>query len=1043
MPEPAVFSARHNPACEEEPEGVPPFSSPCDSFRVVARNLGSAPSSGPITLTDQVPAGLQVVGVVLNEQQAGAARKRLECSSTPVLCEYAAPVPPGGELIMTINVVLESEHPASPVANSATLSEEGNLDAVSTATSSSEPNPLSGGTPEFRIGGFNVRVEGPAGQPDTQAGDHPYGVTTSFSVPSFTSENTYADNYQHLPTEEIKDLTLDLPAGLVGNPQSAPTCPLSLLVESIGNATTTTACPTASKVGIVSFETSGSFHTSNVNQSQVSALYNMVPEPGHPAEFGFTYLGQPIFFYASIVDSSAGYVLQISVPGLVGIPLNSVSLTLFGNPSVRDGSATSSIAFATNPVACSDEPLQASIKADTWEHPSTSPADWSQAETSAFSAVTGCEMLQFQPTISVTPETTQADEPSGYQLDVKVPQAPDSSPDLASSDLKRISVTLPPGVSVSPTVADGLQACDEAAFEPAASVTQSCPPASQIGTLEIATPLLSQSLSGQLYLGTPACAPCESADAADGRLLRVFAQAEGSGVVVKLRGTVTIDPGSGQLTASFDRVPQLPFGELRLRFKGGPRAVLANPQTCATAATTSSLEPWSAPEVALATPSSLVSYDWDAAQGACPPLPFTPGFNAGVSTPLAGASSPFTLTFSRGDRQQDLAGISATAPPGVTAMLSQAPECPEPEAAQGTCSPASQLGTTSVAAGAGSHPLWLSGQVYLTGPYDGAPFGLAIAVPAKVGPLDLGTIVLRAAVAVDPRTAALTITSTDLPQSVAGVPLRLQIVSLDLNRPGFILNPTRCSPRTVSATIASAQGASAPASSPFAVSGCAHLPFKPKLTALVKDNTSQTRGVDLHVVLAGTAGDANIGSAEIQLPKQLPARLSTIQKACPARIFEADPAACGAASRIGVGTVYTPILGQPLVGPGYLVSHGREYFPSLVFVLQSQGVVIDLTALLAISKQGVTTSTFASVPDVPIKRFDLMLPKGPASALAARGNLCATPLSMPTTIVGQNGVKVKDITKIAVSGCPKHKSKAKKTKTAKKRQPGKKKPTRK
>jgi hypothetical protein len=353
-------------------------------------------------------------------------------------------------------------------------------------------------------------------------------------------------------------------------------------------------------------------------------------------------------------------------------------------------------------------------------------------------------------------------------------------------------------------------------------------------------------------------------------------------------------------------------------------------------------------------------------------------------------------------------------------ILKSVPLCPEPQAGQGICPQAAEIGTATVGAGAGPLPFYVSGPVYLTGPYDGAPFGLSIVVNAIAGPFDLGSVVVRASIAVDPGDAHLTISSAPLPQILAGVPLRLRTVDLNIDRPGFVINPTDCGPLAVTGTISSTQDAVENAASPFRVAGCMGLAFAPRVTATTSAKTSKADGAYLRVQIASGAGQANIAKVKVDLPAQLPSRLNTLQKACLASVFEANPASCPAASRVGAGTARTPVLANPLTGPAYLVSHGGAGLPDIVVVLHGEGITIDLLGNTHIAK-GITSSTFNSVPDVPVTSFDLVLPEGPHSLLAANGNLCRKVLEMPASLAGHNGATIHLTTKIAVSGCTKAK----------------------
>ena len=430
-------------------------------------------------------------------------------------------------------------------------------------------------------------------------------------------------------------------------------------------------------------------------------------------------------------------------------------------------------------------------------------------------------------------------------------------------------------------------------------------------------------------------------------------------------------------------------------------------------------------------------------QGCSSPVPLSPGFSSGTVTPQAGQFSSFTMNLSRQDREQYVKGIQVHTPPGLLGMLSSVPLCGAGEAEAGTCAAASKIGTTRVASGAGSHPFEIEGTVYLTGPYDGAPFGLSIVTPAVAGPFNLGLVVVRARIAVNPENSTLTVTTDEtgphaIPQILDGVPLRLKRITVDIDRPDFMFNPTNCGapdlPGTqqVTAVITGAENAKTEVSSAFAVGGCKSLEFKPKFVVSTSGKTSKADGASLDAKVtypAGSVGnEANIAKVKVDLPKQLPSRLTTLQKACLAATFEANPASCRAASIVGIVKANTPLLPVELSGPVYFVSHGGEAFPSLEIVLQGDGVRVDLVGSTFISKAGITSSTFKTVPDVPINTFDIYLPEGKYSALAANGNLCtsASKLSMPTAFVAQNGAEIHETTKIAVSGCAKTKKATKK-----------------
>jgi hypothetical protein len=478
----------------------------------------------------------------------------------------------------------------------------------------------------------------------------------------------------------------------------------------------------------------------------------------------------------------------------------------------------------------------------------------------------------------------------------------------------------------------------------------------------------------------------------------------------------------------FDENPQFPFSDLRLHFFGGARGKLATPQGCGTFTTASALMPWSAPGSGPdATPSSSFQIETGCQAG------FAPSFTAGSTNPQAGGYAPFTLSIARNDGEQNLAGVSVTLPEGSLGKIAGVPLCPDANANAGSCPQASAVGNVTAGAGVGPSPYFVSGKVYLTGPYKGGPYGLVEEVPAVAGPFNLGTVVVRQSLRIDSHTTQVTAVSDPLPTILQGVPLWVRRVDVTLDRPGFTFNPTSCTAMQVTGTLTSTQGASASVASRFQVGGCRELPFSPSFKVSTQARTSKHDGASLDVNVASGQGQANIGKVAVTLPKQLPSRLSTIQQACTEAAFVANPASCPVGSDIGTATAHTPVLANPLVGPAYLVSHGGAAFPDLVIILQGEGITLQLVGSIDI-RHGVTSSAFNSVPDAPISTFELSLPQGPHSALAAtlpakaKGSLCGTSLVMPTTITGQNGAQIKQQTKITVTGCAKrgkHKSKHK------------------
>ena len=781
--------------------------------------------------------------------------------------------------------------------------------------------------------------------------------------------------------------------------------------------------------------------------------------------------------------------------------------------------------FMTLSTQCGEKAPVFSESIDAWLDPSlTSPGEspYSLADGEP-AALTGCEHLTLSPSIAIAPDTTATDTPAGLGVDIKVPQEGLlENGEVTTADLKDAKVVLPQGVAINPGQAAGLSACQPGPTEPspdgvalypgrdnlpfpgpnAAAEGEAekfdgpadCPSSAQVGTDEIETPLLAKPIKGSVYV--------MASNPPDVELLMT---AEGEGVYLKLIGHVELNPETGQLTTTFDETPQFPFTQFELNFSGGARAALVTPSQCGTYNTFTDFTPWSTPFSTDAFPPSSFTIDQGVGGTACPsnPLPFKPELTAGGTTDQAGGFTNFSMLLTRPDDQQRIDGLQFKAPAGLTGELSKVPLCSNAQAEQGEageCPAASKIGHTVVESGPGPYPLVVPepGQepapIYLTGPYNGsgactpgepgcAPFGLSIVVPLHVGPFVLKTQRVRAKIEINPTTAALTVTTNPLPQEVAGVPTDLREVDAVIERPEFMVNPTSCNPSSFSGTAYGTQppGAagfnpngqpdiSAPISSHFQVGACRALEFTPKfsVSTSAQDNFNNL-GADLIAKVSypnvpqGT--DADIAKFKVELPLALPSRLTTLQKACVNKVFEENPARCPQESFIGHAVVQTPLLpgvGGKLSGPAVFVSHGGEAFPSLTLVLQGDGVTVDIVGTTFISHTGITSTTFKTVPDAPFSSFELTLPKGKYSALAANTNICkptktetvkkkvevkrkgktvkvtkkvtetvTAPLLMPTEIIAQNGAQIHESTTIKVEGCKKAKA-AKKKKAAKK-----------
>jgi hypothetical protein len=1004
-----------------------------DHFTITATNVGSRATTGPTTISDEVPAQLTVVEAEVRERPSGLS---VPCTATQtVTCEFSQQLPPGAKLVVTVKVALRATTFSGALVNEANVAGGGAVSAHA-----SESTQLNAGQPPFGIGQFAFEVHGADGHTDSQAGDRPYAVTAAMDLNTMFTDEGGSRHY--VVSQEAKVVSLELPLGLVAQPLAAARCP-EVDMDG-GQSDGTTACPSDSIVGEVWLTAQG-----NPWAWGPYPLYDIVPERGYPAEFAFSAagFGQALFMYASVLPSGAGYRLRVATPAVlrtVNFDLEGIALTLFGDPSTHNG-GSGHAAFVTNPARCSEEPLSARLEVSSWQGAADS------REAVALPQLSGCDLLQgvaaFNPGIEVQPEKAQADTPSGYEVTLRLPQAPDVFGQLATPELRNASVTLPPGLSFSPSLASGpdsLEGCTPEQIDLLGTeigeghvggngspyddgMTHAspghCPAKSQVGDVELTTPLLEEPLRGHVFVATPNCGgvgqvSCTDASAQNGELFGVYLELAGDGVIVKLRGNIDADPSSGQLTVSFTDAPQLPFEQLRLKLYGGERAPLANSQTCRTAGATTQIVPWSAPGSPVARPTALPFQ----ITGCSDPMAFAPRFSAGGAQTLAGAPTSFSLVLARSDGEQDFGSASVTLPSGLVGLTENVSRCVDAHARQGTCPESSRIGTAHVAAGAGSEPLWLEGPVYLTGAYDGSPFGLAIAINATVGPFDLGTEVVRARLDVEPRTAEVTVRTDPLRLARLGIPLRLKTLAVTIDRPGFTLNPSHCDQQQVSGSVLGAlpngsHGSTVSVAAPFAVAGCRGLAFDPSFSVSTRAFTSKATGASLDVKVHTPAGSANVREVHVTLPKQLPARLETLKLSCLDKVFDVNPAACPAASAVGFATARTPILASQLSGPAYLVSHGGAEFPDLAIVLQAEGVELILQGKTFV-RGGVTSSTFNTLPDAPVRSFELKLPEGPHSVLGAPGGkLCLASLAMPTTMRGQNGAPFRQDTRVSVSGC--------------------------
>jgi hypothetical protein len=1024
---PGNFSPADNARCLDtlnsfDHNGVDRDGVLCDAYQLTATETGAAATDGsPTTLTANLPAGLTVQRIMFFWPQFpdsfGGGNTDLAafglCTATPVSSSTAVsctldnngfglpPIAPDDLLEMRIYVTVDDPGASGPLSVSATVSGAGAPDAQA-----SLGNTVGLSDPPFGASGLTSLLSGPDGRPSTQAGGHPYELTTRIDLA--TAFNPVNPDAIKLPTavHDLRDAVVDLPLGFLGSALATPTCTLAQLSEGSQGSTTTHGCPDAAIVGHLLTAPRNTADGAN------SPIWNIEPQRGVAAEFGYTdLLNGSHVLYARVVPGPDGYLLQVTGPDVPQVTLQSILTTFYGNPAARSGSGNTPVAMFTNPSHCDGQPLTTTAHLDSWQHPGATNADgtpdltdpnWASTSTTS-PPVTGCNLLHFAPAITVQPDSTSADSASGLDVEIKVPQSEDPNT-LATPPLKKGVVTLPQGVSVNPAAADGLGACSPAQIDLASAAEPTCPDSSKVGTVQLQSPLLPGTLTGSIFLATQNDNPFNSLLAG-----YIVVDDPQTGVVIKIPGNLTPDPTTGQITGVFDNNPQFPFSDLKLHFFGGTRGELSTPQTCGTYQTTSELTPWSAPDSGPpVTPSDSFQITSGPNGGPCPdltdPNQFTPGFQAGTVTPLAGSYSPFVLKITRPDGQQYLKQIHIDMPPGLVAKLAGVPRCSQAQITPGVggstnCPAGSQIGTVNIGAGSGSQPFFLKDQpVYLTDGYAGAPYGIAIDTHAVAGPLDLGHVVVRSTLNIDKDDAQVHIDSEQLPDMLQGLQLRIRSIAVKIDKPNFILNPTNCDPMSVTGTVTGggadfdnpADDTVKPVSTPFQVAGCGNLGFHPTLSGQILNGTQGIHRSDhpnLQFNLGYTLGDANLASVGVLLPQSFQIDQANLGNICSETQLATQE--CAGRNPVGTASATTPLLGSTLSGPVYAVS-GSGGLPKLAVILH--GPPADPVKLLV---RGITSTvgarilnTFPLVPDAPVSNFQLTLNGGPTGYLVNNTNVC-------------------------------------------------------
>ncbi len=840
---------------------------------------------------------------------------------------------------------------------------------------------------------LGASADNSAGEPVRQAGAHP-DIKFFYSVPTTDPEDPAAG-----PVEQPHRILVDTPAGLVGNPAATPTCPEHLLKAALDGIAA--LCPVEAQIGWTrvseGIEGAGQWG---------APIFNVEPPKGMPGLFAFNVAGVVVKLVPTVragdfgvtIDSgtiaSAAQFAEFDV-NLWGVPADPANdrlrATSGGGVSCFPGwgcfagnipSPDERRPFLSLPTSCPGTPDVTTAHLDGWR----SIGDFTTGSFSSdFDDVpfvnTGCEKLKFDPSVDARVTSRRADGPTGLEFDLTVPQS--GLPDAPSTaHVKDVTVTLPEGMSVSPSAAAGLEACTDAQLDLSTTNAEQCPDASKIGSVVVETPLLDEPLDGHVYVGEQ-----QSDDPMSGKMFRLYLVAEGAGVRIKLEGGVTADPQTGQLTATFANNPQQPFSQLRLRMFGGQGAALANPPTCGTKTVEVHMTSWSGKSV-----DRQSSFNVDCAPGLGG---FSPSFTAGSVTPIAGDFSPFVVGIKKPDGNSAIDGLSIEMPKGVLAKL------------KGNLN--TQVGSVTAFAGSGSSPFPLPGRVFLEGPYGDAPYSLRVGVPAKAGPYDLGEVVVRQKIYVDRTTAQVKVVSDPIPTIVKGVPTRLQRLDVNVDKPGFMVNPTSCEQQEIKATLRSAAGQSAPLNARFQVGACGDLGFSPRLGLALTGKKQVTTGrhPGIRAKLRQAAGQAGIGKAKVALPSALALDPDNAQALCEF-VDGTKPDLenhCPKGSIVGRARASTPLLERDLTGDVYFVKNVRKdkrtgneirTLPMIVVALRGE-IAINLKGEASTTKNGRLVSTFANVPDAPISAFNLNIDGGSNGILAvtrtrkAKINLCARP----------------------------------------------------
>lgn len=823
---------------------------------------------------------------------------------------------------------------------------------------------------EFAIepGSLQVHAVDSTGNPDARAGSHPDRLVMDFNIA--TSGGAAA-----------RDLVFEFAPGLSGSPIATPTCPRPVYEFE--------DCPPETQVGRFSALFNGG---ENFRQP----IFNITPAPDQLGAIAF----KP-FWETELVMSVRpdDFGLTIATYDMPQLPFNNGHVELWGIPADKNGAVPPAgepfkrAAFLTMPTKCG--PLDFTLRTREW----AAGAQW-VSETVESEPFTDCATLPFEPSLGLQLTSSKPDSPTGARIDLNL--AEHNGPDeRVSASLKDVRIDLPPGLTVSPAGVEGRETCSDEQFGLGRETPVTCPFRSRVGSVVVSTTQLASNLEGSIYMGRER----------PGERFRLFVAAAAPGIQYKAVAQLTADPQTGQLSTALNDLPQFSIGQISLQFEGGPRALLATPLTCGPATARARFVPYSGG------PAVESSASVDIGRPCVSAPSFSPGLIAGSTDTRAARSTAFALTLSRGEGEQLPGKFTTTLPPGLSANMTAVTLCGAAAAAAGTCSEASRIGTAVGEVGSGPNPAKVPGAVYVTGPYKGAPFGLGIVFRAAIGPFDLGTLNVRATLGIDPHTGQVTIEHL-LPAVFEGVPLRFRTIGIDLTRPGFLVNPTSCEPKQLTSTITAVDGRPAPVADPFRVAGCGALRFRPKVAVSLDRRGRRAGNPELSFAVRVPKGQANLRRLSVAFPRSLKFHNAGLTEIC-AR-GAAVEGRCRARSRVGTAVAISPLLGEPLRGPVYVVQPTDGGFPDLWSNVEGMGVKLRLKSESS-GKNGNLVTEMVDLPDLPLSSFRMRVNGGRGgSALFSIGKgFCRGrgALASPVELESQSGAI--RATKVRMkAGCP-------------------------